>query len=52
MIMFYGVLLKGRVTEIIDSGAKACVYTYWISKCLDSIKLLSRKKAIFQMLDG
>jgi len=52
MVMFHGDPLMRRVTEIVDRVVEAGLYNYWISLRLQSLKLLSRKIAIIQQLDG
>jgi hypothetical protein len=52
MIMLYGDPLLRRVTEIIDRVVEAGLYNYWISVIMHKKKLLSRKIAIFNPLDG
>jgi hypothetical protein len=52
MIMFHGDPLMKRVTEIIDRVVEAGLYNYWISMGTNKVKLLSRKIAIVNPIDG
>jgi len=52
MAMLQGDPLMKRVSEIIDRVVGAGLYNYWISREINSYKLLSRKIAISQPLDG
>ena len=52
MIMFHGDPLMRRVNAIIDRVVEAGIYNYWISLNMNQFKLLSRKIAIVQPLDG
>ena len=52
MLMFHGDPLMMGVNEIIDRVVEAGLYNYWISLYFNSYKILSRKIAIFQPLDG
>jgi hypothetical protein len=50
--MFHGDSLMKRVTEVIDRVVEAGLYKYWISLSMNQNKLLSRKIAIVNPLDG
>jgi hypothetical protein len=52
MVMFYGVPLLRRVTEIIDRVVEAGLFNFWISLQMHGRKFLSRKVAIFHPNDG
>jgi hypothetical protein len=52
MIMFHGVPLMSRVSEIIDRVVEAGLYNYWISFSIHFNKLRSRKVAIAKPLVG
>jgi len=52
MLMFHGDPLMKRINEIIDGVVEAGIYDYWISFSMFPQKILSRKIANFQPLDG
>jgi hypothetical protein len=52
MVMLHGDPLMRRVSEIIDRVVEAGLYNYWISFSTNILKLLSRKIAIVNPLDG
>jgi hypothetical protein len=52
MIMYHGDPLMRRVSEIIDRVVEARLYNYWISLRMHMKKILSRKIAIINPLDG
>jgi hypothetical protein len=52
MIMIHGDPLMRRVTEIIDRVVEAGIYNYWITLNMNFRKILSRKIAIVNPLDG
>jgi hypothetical protein len=52
MLMFQGDPLMRRINEIIDRVAEAGLYNHWISLELNWRKILFRRIAIVQQLDG
>jgi len=52
MLMWQADPLMKRVNEIIDLGFEAGLFIYWISREINSYKLLSFKTPIGQRLDG
>jgi hypothetical protein len=52
MVMFHGDPLMGRVTEIINRVVEAGIYNYWISFNINIRKIISRKIALVNPLDG
>jgi len=52
MIMFHGDPLMMRVNELIARYFEAGLYNFWVIISTGRSKLFSRKKPIFQLLDG